>query len=371
MSNLSKINLFKRKAHVEKTADSESIKLGLRRVEELKLGIQKLSKSGIALQEKGTLHYRNGAQLGQLMALFPEKDRAQPVPGQNPEESGFLMGMQKFADIFMDLANLESSFCDETSKFSIALQQFIDGDLTETTKFLKKAYDQTRADYDKILTRIATLKDNKKLPIVKLYEAEKERARQFKVYDKAMRALEDHLADLDDLLNIIIATTILDWAAAHKNTLGLSYGQLNDIKEYLASLKTWCQEEENVCKMHRKERDGKRAEARAEEIAHANKEFAQLWTLDLIHIASSVGMDSQQMISSFCVMFHQFGVPLPEGLEKFPGATLDKNAVASIDIKDFLRQNFDAIGSKLLEDGERDLLVKLGEALAQIELPPV
>lgn len=27
---------------------------------------------------------------------------------------------------------------------------------------------------------------------------------------------QDHLNDMDDLLNIIIATTILDWAAAHK-----------------------------------------------------------------------------------------------------------------------------------------------------------
>lgn len=62
-----------------------------------------------------------------------------------------------------------------------------------------------------------------------------------------------------------------------------------------------------------------------------------------------------------------FRLPLPDGLEKFPGANLDKDAKAPIDIQHFVKDNFDAIGAKLLEENKRDLLVAIGEALANLE----
>lgn len=81
---------------------------------------------------------------------------------------------------------------------------------------LRKQYDNSRNEYDKILLKIATLKDNKKLPVVKVYEAEKERSRLFKVYEKATKALEDHLDDLDDLVSIIVAEHLVEWATSQK-----------------------------------------------------------------------------------------------------------------------------------------------------------
>lgn len=42
--------------------------------------------------------------------LFPEKDKALPIPSQNPTESGFLIGAQKFADLVIDQANFEGAF---------------------------------------------------------------------------------------------------------------------------------------------------------------------------------------------------------------------------------------------------------------------
>jgi len=67
------------------------------------------------------------------------------------------------------------------------------------------------------------------------------------------------------------------------------------------------------------------------------------------------------------VLFLQAGVPLPEGLEKFPGATLDPNARAPIDIQTFVRDNIDPIGNKLMEDNQKELLFSLGEMLAAFE----
>lgn len=51
---------------------------------------------------------------------------------------------------------------------------------------------------------------------MKIYEAEKERARLFKVYEKATKALEDHLDDLDDLVSIIVAEHLVEWATSQK-----------------------------------------------------------------------------------------------------------------------------------------------------------
>lgn len=33
-----------------------------------------------------------------------------PVPSQNPDESGFVIGMHKFSNIVLDLSSLEMSF---------------------------------------------------------------------------------------------------------------------------------------------------------------------------------------------------------------------------------------------------------------------
>jgi len=45
-----------------------------------------------------------------FQGMFMDKDRALPVPSQNPEESGFLNALQKFSELFMDVANLEVAF---------------------------------------------------------------------------------------------------------------------------------------------------------------------------------------------------------------------------------------------------------------------
>jgi len=293
-----------------------------------------------------------------------------PVPSLNPAESGFLAGMQKFSDLTMDAANFEGAFYEETGKFAAYVQRFLDEDLGDVPKKLKKEYDSARGEYEKVLAKLGSLRDNKKLPIAKLYEAEKDKTRALKAYQVATRALEDHCDDLDDLLNVLVVSALVDWAVALKNMLGLAYGQLDDVKEYLQALRRWCQDEERVCAENKAARDAQRADDRQAETAAAFQQFAATFTLDLIHLASSIGQDSTSLILSFCCLFHAAQVPLPDGLEKFPGATLDPTAKAPIDIAAFVRENIEVLGLKLVnEEGQPPLFYSLAENLAALEKP--
>lgn len=79
--------------------------------------------------------------------------------------------------------------------------------------------------------------------VLRLYEAEKERAKILISYDRSAFELEAHCDDIDDLLTTRLLDDFIIFYNAEKNMLGLSYGQLDDLKGYLSSLREWCIQE--------------------------------------------------------------------------------------------------------------------------------
>jgi len=239
-------------------------------------------------------HATNEKVFGETLGLFPQRDRENSVPHQNPEESGFVLGMQKFSEVFTDLHDLEANFAQECEAFFNKINKFVLENLDKTNGNLKskiKNFEATKIEYDKSLLKVQKIqKDPKKVSVVKLYEAEKERAKLFTAYDKAAYEMEAHCDDIDDLLNTKLLEDCVNFYNSQKNMLGLSYGQLDDIKEYLANLNEWCKEESKVCDEHHAEREAQREQLHKDETIFTKHQFALIFfrSLELIRVITQV-----------------------------------------------------------------------------------
>ncbi len=86
------------------------------------------------------------------------------------------------------------------------------------------------------------LKEAKKLVVVKLYQAELLRSKLEKEYMKAVHTIEVYCDEVDDKLNFTFVEFLVQWFAAQRNMLGLSYAELDGMKYYLLELQAWCKE---------------------------------------------------------------------------------------------------------------------------------
>jgi len=218
-------------------------------------------------------------------------------------------------------------------------------------------------------------RDPKKVSIVKLFEAEKERAKLFAVYDRAAFEMEAHCDDIDDIFNTKLLEDYIIFYNAQKNMLGLSYGQLDDIKEYLINLKEWCKEEAKVCDEQRVERGAQREQLHKDETFFTKNQFAYILNSspELIQVIIQVGLqkdvDQTTMINSFVNLFRE-ALPPSEPLSN----VLKTNNIEhkaednTIDVRVFIKDNFDMIGMILLEDiRNKELLISLGGVLSSLE----
>jgi len=161
--------------------------------------------------------------------------------------------------------------------------------------------------------------------------------------------------------------------------LGLSYGQLDYIKEYLSNLNEWCKEESKVCDEHRAEREAQRELLHKDETLFSKHQFALIFysSLELIRVITQVGREKDVepsiVINSFLALFKEAGLPPPDGLSQFLKAfntelKVDESIKATIDIRLFIKENFDMIGMLLLEDlRNKELLINLGGVLSSLE----
>jgi len=353
----------------------------MKKIDDLKKVLETTAQYCKRLGGEAKRHADNEKTFGETLAFFPARDKDLPIPYQVPEESGFVLGMQKFSDIFIDLSSLENSFATECDTFVTKINEFIGEYLDKTRGQLKtkiKNYELTRQEYDKILQKIQKIqKDPKRVSVVKLYEAEKERAKFYTQYDKALFEMEAHCDDLDDLLNTKLLEECVNFYNAQKNMFGWSYGYLDDIKQYLLNLKEWCKEEAKVCEEHKAEREAQREQLHKEETAFTKHQFALLFysTPNLLPIINNVANEKQVdpscLVASFLALFKEAGFQPPEGLNQFVKAsnnTEKSPEKPAIDVRLFIKENFEEIGMKLLEDPvNRELLISLGGALASLE----
>jgi Arf-GAP/coiled-coil/ANK repeat/PH domain-containing protein len=173
-----------------------------------------------------------------------------------------------------------------TEKLVQPLTAFIKLDLS-VLKDLKKKYEKASLEYSQILAKIESLQSHKKLDMVKLYSAEKERVRLKKIFDEATEALQTHCDDVQDRLGFDFLEWMISFMRAQKTMFGFVYGELQEIKEYLDELHTWCKEEAFIFEDHKRERDQLQSQAlEAEHLEHI-KQFLKVTNISSLNLSLS------------------------------------------------------------------------------------
>jgi hypothetical protein len=136
-------------------------------------------------------------------------------------------------------------------------------------KELRRKYEKANAEYSQILAKIESLQNHKKLDLVKLYAAEKERVRLKKIFEESTEALQAHCDNIQDRLGFDFLEWMINFLRAQKAMFGFIYGELQEIKDYLDELQAWCKEEAFIFEEHKKEREQLHAQMlEAEQVEH-------------------------------------------------------------------------------------------------------
>jgi len=154
--------------------------------------------------------------------------------------------------------------------------------------------------------------------------------------------------------------------------IDFSYICVDDIKDYLKDLKLWCKEEEDFFVSHTHSRVEKREVIHQEQEEKHVYDFIHIFNnVDLIHsIAKAIEQEcpTNQLLGMFVTMFKGYQLEVPPGLSEVKAEGGDGEQSFKI-IQSLIKDNFDAIGTKLLDEGKKDTLVLLGQALSSLEKP--
>jgi len=201
--------------------------------------------------------------------------------------------------------------------------------------------------------------------------AELELAKLKHEFEESTYLLENHCDDIQYKVNFFIMEQLIAWFNCHKKLIGFSYSYVDDIKDYLKELKIWCKEEEDFFLSHAQNRNEKR------EIIHQDQE--ESYIQDFIHVFNNFELiqsiaraieqecPTNQFLPLFSGMFKGYQLEVPGQLSNYESSDLGESALRKIQA--IIRDNFDSIGNKLIEEGKKDSLVLLGQVLSSLEKP--
>lgn len=274
---------------------------------------------------------------------------------------------------------MEWEFANECQNLSVKLTAFVDDFLDKNKGDLKnriKSYENYRGEYDKCYQKVE--KNRAKRNIVRLYESEKERAKSWLDYNKSVLELEAHCDDIDDLLATRLLEDFINFYNAQKNMLGLSYGQLDDIKGYLSNLKEWCIQERKTYEEHKRERDIQRDKLQKSEIAITISQFVSMFNnspelFDVIGTLARHQNSEASIIPAFKSLFIETEITMSDALKEHlknyntkEEGSPTKQALETTRI--FIRDHIDEIGTRILEEHKnKDILINLGGLLSSLE----
>jgi len=190
---------------------------------------------------------------------------------------------------------------------------------------------------------------------------------------KAVHVIEVYCDEVDDKLSFTFVEFLIQWFAAQRNMLGLSYAELDEIKYYLLELQAWCKEEDKVCDEQRQEREKERKKLHEQQTETFRRNFVQMFTWDLISIVFDA-VDTEQhpqarstLAGAFAAILGQYELPVPPEITTAPPYN---KAEAFNYLNTWCKDNFDAIGIKLIEKGQTQMLLTFGDSLAALEKLP-
>jgi len=282
--------------------------------------------------------------------------------------------MQKFASIWTDIAALENFYSEECESFLNQVNDFVN-DFFESSKRVRKSYDFAKGEYDKAFAKVAGVKEGKKFMVSKLYIAEKERASAYTLYMKEVAAMEIHLTDIDEKINYIFTDLLVKWFIAQRNVIIKSYDELEQSKPYLLQLQNWCLEEERVFDEQRTEREILRKRIHSEFAESTKKRFVEIFmNVDLILACLDSNQDMQgnvicaTLANSMSQILTMYNYAIPTQLAAQTQNIATAQPVKALEqVQNYCKENFDAIGTKLLERNLSELLVNFGDSLSNLE----
>lgn len=172
-------------------------------------------------------------------------------------------------------------------------------------------------------------------------------------------------------VNFDLFEYILSYLDLLKNSLGLSYTELDELKDYNEELMKWCEEERYVFTKHTTEREGSRAKQASENLINDIKAFLSLFDSSLLEIIRPIGLSnelhSQDILPPLTLLFGHYNITPPVGFECQPASISIENALESVRL--IVKNNIDAIGSTLHQKNMQDRLITLTEVLGSLENP--
>lgn len=129
----------------------------------------------------------------------------------------------------------------------VPLMAFITDD-TEARKPLQKKYDKARSEYDSISAKAKQIGSNKKVDVVKFYNAEKEKDKAKKIMDTCRAEYAEYLEELQARISYDILELFIQMYESYKAGFAAAYNELSEIKEYIDSLANWCVQETSYFK---------------------------------------------------------------------------------------------------------------------------
>jgi hypothetical protein len=360
----------------EEEGRREKIKRELKKIDDLKRVLTNTANCCIRLSEQTKKHAENDKLFAETLFAFSQKENGSLGPDHT--DTAFAMGMTRFAEVFVDLHKLELEFSIECVNLSNKVNQFVSEQLDKNQGHLKikiRNYEVAKTEYDKCLLKIQKIRD--KRAVVKLYEAEKERAKEGILYEISVFELESHCDDIDDLLTTRLLEDFITFYNAQKNMLGLSYGQLDDLKVYLTSLKEWCKQELYNYEENKKEREIQRYKLQKTEAAITISQFVSMFNTspELFDIIGTLAKEHQMehiVVPAFKALFVEAEIPIADALKdklkNYKDETISPSKSALETTRNFIKDNFDPIGNRILEEYKnKDLLINLGGLLSSLE----
>jgi len=237
---------------------------------------------------------------------------------------------------------------------------------------VKKGYDLAKSEYEKALMKVASAKESKKIVVTKLYQLEKERAKTYQDYCKEVALMEIHIAEVDEKINYIFTELLVRWFAAQRNNIVKCYEELDHSKAYLLQLHHWCLEEEKVFEEQKQEREQLRKKVHQDFADSIKRRFVEHFQNDYIILAcldsnSDIqgNMIYNSLSSAMVAMISSYNIPLSSHLSNVNAPSSAGKSFENI--QNYCRENFDSIGTKLLERNQTDLVIGFGDSLANLE----
>jgi len=327
--------------------------------------------------KKGKICSDEEMVLSTTITGFTTKEREVPIPySQTGGDSCFVVGMEKFSEVVSSISKKEVDFLTSIEAISERIQLWIKQELQEKTKALKKRFDNTKGEFEKGTAKVSSLQKtgDKPIAITKLYLAELELVKLKHEFEEATTALENHCDDIQFKTNFFVSNQLIDWFSCYKQMIDFSYLSVDDIKGYVEELKLWCKDEEDIFLTHSQSRNEKRDEIHQDMERKYIVDFILVFNNhELVQsIAKAIEQEcpTNQFLPLFVSMFKGYQLDVPGGLSDIQGDGSDGEA-AFKRVVFLIRDNFDAIGNKLIEEGKKDSLVQLGQVLSSLEKPNI